>query len=137
MAYTPGYFMPNNWYGPAYPQMNQSAAMNPVSQGNDIGIHWVDGEVEAKAFQIPPGFPAGKQIALWDVNDQVIYVKSLNQMGMPNPMWKVRYTMEEEKKNLVSGDLAPRTDAHYATKEDFESFKNDILEMLTSTKGGK
>ena len=74
--------------------MNQNN--NSYGQQQPIGIVWVDGEVGAKAYQLPAGWPANAPMPLWDTNDTIIYLKSTNQMGMPNPIQKVRYTMEEQ-----------------------------------------
>lgn len=78
-------------YLPA-PYTNWSAAMQPQQTQ---GLIWVDGEVGAKAYQLPPGWPANTPLALWDTNDTVIYLKSTNQMGMPNPLQIAHYQLEE------------------------------------------
>lgn len=64
------------------------------SMPQNQGLIWVDGEAGAKAYQLPAGWPANTPIALWDTNDTVIYLKSHNQ-GMPNPLQKARYQLEE------------------------------------------
>lgn len=125
-----------------YLQPNQMASYQPQSfaQPNQaMGMQWVDGEAGAKAFQMPAGWPSGSPIALWDINDQVFYLKSMNQMGMPNPLQKGRYIMEEQKSmqmlpaNQVSG--APESTNNYATKDDIESLKNELRELLKNQNG--
>ena len=126
---------PTQAQGYAYapqPQMQQ------VSQNYGPGIIWVDGEVGAKAFQMPPGWPANVPIALWDTNEYVIYLKSINQMGMPNPLEKIPYT----RGNQVAGYLpsggqstqASGEHADYMTREDFgkafDELKNEMREMM-------
>ena len=113
-------------------------APQPQPQPNS-GMIWVDGEVGAKAFQMPPGHPVGTPVALWDTNDQVIYLKSVNQMGMPNPLQKIRYQMEENQQpggylpaaGQVSGAAAP----DYVTKEDFNAFRNEMRELMKNYGG--
>ena len=130
-----------------YPQYQQSMAqqpqaMNGNAQVSEHGIRWVDGEVGAKAFQMPAGWPANTPIALWDTNDTVIYLKSINPMGMPNPLQKAHYTLEGaktgEKTVGYSGDTEPAHDmSKYVTKEDLERMKADLIDtigqMQTST----
>ena len=124
---------PNITPAPAQPYQTQSYA--PAPQQPVQGILWVDGEVGAKAYQMPHNWPVGTPIPLWDTNDTIIYLKSINQMGMPNPLQKIHYTMEEQQNkavlptNQVSG--ADRTE--YVTKEDFEQMKNEIKEMIKNT----
>lgn len=147
MPMTPGYYMPTMYGNAGYPgtsyaqaPMQQSyAVQQPVVQNqtqNTTGIIWVDGEVGAKAYQLMPGQVG--PVALWDTNDTVIYLKSINQMGMPNPLQKIHYTMEEQQNQSmlpagtsvnnmggVSGDSG-----NYVTKDDLESMKREIRELL-------
>ena len=52
-------------------QMQQPVQQQPL-QNSNIGLKWVDGEVGAKAYQMPAGWPANQPIALWDSNDCII-----------------------------------------------------------------
>ena len=137
---------PTNSFGQSYAQpqqaqYGQSYGTSYAMPQNDtmMGIRWVDGEIGAKAFQMPPMWPANTPLPLWDTNDTVIYLKSINQVGMPNPLQKIHYTMEETPKapmmhNTTSGQAAlPSPDrtsgnsmAGYATKDDLEKMKEDI-----------
>lgn len=74
------------FYGGSYmpQQISYGGVPQPVPQSqNNSGMIWVDGEIGARAFQMPSG--ATGPIALWDTNDTVVYLKSCNQAGMPNP----------------------------------------------------
>ena len=127
-----------------YPQYQQSMAQanQQVQQGqqNSMGLKWVDGEVGAKAYQLPQGWPANQPIALWDTNDTVIYLKSINPMGMPNPLQKARYTLEGgnpgEKSQGYSGDTERRDAGEYVKKEDMERMKQELLEAIGSVGTG-
>ena len=129
-----------------YPQwQNQSMAqqqMPQMTQAQHSGMVWTDGEVGAKAFQRPDWLPANQPIPLWDTNDTIIYLKSWNPMGMPNPLQKARYELEGMKsgeKNVgYSGDTEPKHDmSQYVRKEDLERMKQDLIDtigqMQTST----
>ena len=130
-----------NSYG-QYPQMNygqMSYAQMPgqsygTAQGQ--GIDWVDGEAAARAMQLPAGV---SQHAMWDINEPVIYLKSVNQMGMPNPLRKIRYTIEDSSQSgagqretlLTSGDGTDRDMSQYVRKDEAERFvKKDDLERM-------
>lgn len=132
----------NNWgYGSGigtqmYPQYQQTYAQQPQTAPATQGTHgmiWVDGEVGAKAYQLPSGWPANQPIALWDTNDTVIYLKSTNPMGMPNPLQKAHYTLEGmksgEKANGYSGDTEPDM-TKYVRKEDLERMKQDLIDTI-------
>ena len=141
----------NNWgYGNVgqqmYPQwQNQSMGQQQMPQVNQVqhnGMIWTDGEVGAKAFQRPDWLPANQPIPLWDTNDTIIYLKSWNPMGMPNPLQKARYELEGvksgEKNTGYSGDAEPRPDmSQYVKKEDLDRMKQDLIDtigkMQTST----
>ena len=125
-----------------YPQLQQSLAQMPVQQTtqttqNGPGLIWVDGEVGAKAYQLPAGWPANQPIALWDTNDTVIYLKSTNPMGMPNPLQKAHYELEGmksgEKTTGYSGDTEPKCNhdmSQYVRKEDLERMKQDLIDTI-------
>ena len=134
MAYynTPGYYMPSMYGNQYFPQTNlaSNSYAPPPQQLNAQGIIWVDGEVGAKAYQMPQGWPSGSPIALWDTNDTVIYLKSINPMGMPNQLQKIHYKMDEQPA-LQAGQMSgSKEEVHYATKEDLEQIKNEIRDML-------
>lgn len=142
----PNYPVPyqNNWsYSGVgqqmYPQYQQSFVQQPMQQNmqnqSGMGIKWVDGEVGAKAFQMPAGWPPNQPIDLWDTNDTVIYLKSINPMGMPNPLQKARYELEGvktgEKAVGYSGDPEPKQDmSQFVKKEDLERMKQDLIDTI-------
>lgn len=114
---------------PSYMQNMQAQQAQPVS-GNH-GITWVDGEVGAKAYQMPAGWPANTPIALWDTNDTVIYLKSMNQMGMPNPLQKARYRLESyQQLGNVSEDRSPDM-TEYVRKDDLDRVKQELMETIS------
>lgn len=118
---------------PQYQQMSQA------SQSSQ-GIKWVDGEAEAKGTPIPAG---ASQFAMFDINEPVIYIKSLNQMGMPNPMQKARYKLEQHEQsgnnmsNTMSRQEEPENKSEYVTKSDFEQMKNELKEMMGQSQQSK
>ena len=117
-------------YSQQYPTYMQSMAQQAQSTSGDHGIKWVDGEVGAKAYQMPAGWPANTPIALWDTNDTVIYLKSTNPMGMPNPLQKARYKLEDyQQLGRMSEDPAPDM-SEYVRKDDLDRVKEELMETI-------
>ena len=132
-----------NNYSAYQPMQTQYAqpAVSYQAQQQPVGIIWVDGEVGAKAYQLPSNWPVNAPMPLWDTNDTVIYLKSTNQMGMPNPLQKIHYTMEEAKTTPMvgnSGNTQPALPApdmsNYVTKEDFDRMKEELKEAMAESK---
>ena len=139
----------NNWgYGSGavgaqmYPQYQSYAvqpqqSMAPAQGASQCthGLIWVDGEVGAKAYQLPAGMPANQPIALWDTNDTVIYLKSINPMGMPNPLQKAHYKLENYTSASPVRETAPasgdRPDmSEYVRKDDMDRMKQELMEAI-------
>lgn len=134
-------------YQPAGMSYGQPQAQQPRG-----GIEWVDGEVGAKAYQLPAGWPANTPMPLWDTNDTIIYLKSVNQMGMPNPIQRVKYTMEEQRQTAsraalpggesVTVEPQPMPDmSGYVRRDELERMKDELKEAIltaqTDAKGAK
>ncbi len=136
-GYGQNYQMPQYQYQQSYAQPVQQ---QPISSPNSMT--WVDGEVGAKACQYPQGWVGPYPV--WDTNDQIIYIKSVNQYGIPNPLQKIHYWMEDQPQTQLLPNAMPgygvsgnnsgtnqTTDmTNYATKEDM----NDLKEELRSIK---
>ena len=138
---------PTNTYQQQYSAVPQSYAAQP-QQASMTGICWVDGEVGAKAQQLPPGWDTTKPFPMWDTNDQIIYLKSFNQMGMPNPLTKLHYTIEEANRQapmmssqaaLPPGDSRADHDmSQYVRKDEFERMKEELkAELRQSEERGR
>ena len=135
--YNPYNFYPQSYMNQGYGQMpmQQSYAPAQVSQGPKM-MEWVEGEVGAKAFQMPNGWPANSPIPLWDSTDTVIWLKSWGPMGIPNPMQKLKYEMPEQnnQERLMSGNPgASEPDmSQYVTKADLEEIRKELKNALGS-----
>lgn len=140
-----GYGYPNNMpYGSYNMGVQQPSMQNSYAQPQQqkVGIEWVDGEVGAKAFQLPVGWPPNVPMPLWDTNDTIIYLKSINQMGMPNPLQKVHYTLDQTAQSntqsmLPAGEVmqSPHQDmSQYVTKDDMEKLKEELKTAINTIK---
>lgn len=107
------------------------------------GLIWVDGEAAAKSYQMPTGWPANTPLALWDTNDTIIYLKSTNAMGMPNPLQIAEYQLREmvPKHSRAAGreDYTEQTwyeerQNKFASKQDLEELKKMIEELKEEKK---
>lgn len=135
----PGLHMayPQNSYQQQYAQPTYAAQNVSYQPANTMaGICWVDGEVGAKAQQLPPGWDTSKPYPMWDTNDQIIYLKSFNAMGMPNPLTKLHYTIEEPSRQAPmmssQANLPACADmGGYVKKEDLEQMKEEIKAMIS------
>ena len=155
MAYNPAMY---NAYGgpyagnygaglPAPMQMQPGQAVAPQQSYGGMPvkgeIEWVDGEASAKSYQIPQGMT--KPVALWDTNDTVIYLKSMNPMGMPNPLQKIHYKMEEQVPKYMGqsgmamlGAGADSPDAQreipdmreYVRKDELQQMKDELMQSI-------
>lgn len=150
-SYLPATYQPSYGYSGAGPYMGypmQQSGMSPMQSGmtqpgysgggHGLGMKWVDGEAEAKGTPIPQG---ESQYAMWDINEPVIYIKSLNQMGMPNPMQKAHYKIEGMEQSRRSGPVGgasgsmeteniPEDATRYVRHEDLERMRKELLEAI-------
>ena len=118
------------WNSGTYPyqqSMGQTVPQQTYSAQPPSGMKWVDGESEARGTPMPNGTT---QYAMWDINDQVVYIKSLNQIGMPNPMRKAHYWFEEEQQK-TSGEAEPKQDmSEFVRKDDLERMKTELMDTI-------
>ena len=126
MAYNT--YFPQNYYPQYYgnQQMPQNAPQMPqnasVQSGNQIT--WVQGESAAKAF--PVG--AGQSVLLMDSEDSVMYIKSTDQSGMPQPLrifdYKERTTQHSE------AGVEKSIENDYVSRSEFEEFREDVKRSI-------
>lgn len=110
MAYVP--FNPTPWMPPqnAFPFVN-----NTVQTSELVRVNGLDG---AKAYQMP----ANSTVALFDQNEDVMYIKSTDGAGFPT----IRiFEFKEVGASVVSND-------NYVTKDEFDKFKQEILNAQQS-----
>lgn len=97
---------------PSYQQQN----IQPVNNGSMI---WVQGEAGAKAYSnLQPGIP----VALWDSEEQVIYIKTIDQTGKPTMT-----ILDYVDRNADSTKEEVHVD--YVTKEQFDSISNQLNDL--------
>lgn len=139
----PGYNNP--YYGPTYPGINYGYSSTPAMPMQSyaaqptVAAAWVEGEIEARGRQMPAG---ATQFFMIDANRQKIYLKSLNQMGMPNPMQTLSFTIDDQPQgNLSAGQSGAMSYSNgpdmsqYVTRQDFDQLRNELRQMTQSGTG--
>lgn len=119
-----------NGFPTTYPQYYPPFQMaQPQFNSPTNGMIWVQGEAGAKSYLIAPN----NTLPLWDSEAQTIYVKSADASGMPT-MKTLDYTIRENS-NLPH--TAPLNDKakEYATKDDLEALRGEILAKLDEVSG--
>lgn len=80
---------------------------------------WVQGEVGAKAYLVAPG----NTVPLWDSENSVIWLKSVDLAGIPS-MQKLTYSLPEKP-----SDVAHKQNfGDYITREEFEKRIKELLD---------
>ena len=97
-------FTPNYNYTYPFQQLQQSS-------GN---INWVQGEAGAKSFMVAPR----QSVLLMDSENNVFYIKSTDESGMPKPLRIFDYTERVPVVKNETSSSVPMTE--YVTKEEFE-----------------
>ena len=101
--------------------------MQIPTQTNDM--IWVLNENEATSYPVAPN----NSVVLWDKNEPIIYVKSVNNQGMPS--MRVLYFEERNATPSNSPKNAPKTHectcgSKYATKEQLNAVEGKIKDIL-------
>lgn len=117
----PQYYPPFQMAQPQQPQFSPNSPTN--------GMIWVQGEAGAKSYLIAPN----NTLALWDSEAPTIYLKTSDASGMPS-MKILDYTIRENS-NLPH--TAPLNDKakEYATKDDLEALRGEILAKMDEVSG--
>ena len=100
----------NQYYNP---QMNNQQIFPQEQPQNLIRVNGIDG---AKAYQMP----ANSTVALFDSNEDVMYVKSTDGAGFPS----IRTFEFTEKVNAE----VKSPDVEYISREEFEKFKKELMD---------
>lgn len=100
----------NQFYNPQ--MMNPTLAQQQEQTQSLIRVNGIDG---AKAYQMP----ANSTVALFDSNEDVMYVKSTDGAGFPS----IRTFTFTEKVNVEGKS----PDVEYISREEFEKFKKELM----------
>ena len=94
-----------------------SHSVNPIPQNT---FAWIQGEESARSYPVAPG----NTVVLIDSDKPVMYMKTTDFSGKPQPM-QIRYLVsKEEYEKIQNGGNSPNSD-EYVTKETFEKYINE------------
>ena len=112
-------------YMPQYPQpMN----LPQTAPRDNAGINWVTGQEGAKSWAVA----RGESVLLMDSENQVFYIKSTDQTGMPMPLRIFDYK-ERVTEQTSNPSFAPHEDG-FVTREEYEELKQAIEELKKEKK---
>lgn len=109
------------------PQFYPSGAQNynfPVPQQTYSDPIWVQGIAGAKSYPVAPGHSA----PLFDSEDLKVYIKTVDQSGVPQPLRCFRL-VEENQNGLLNSQTSEVKDVTL-TKADLENFRNEVSDMI-------
>ena len=118
-SYYPLYYG-NQGIGQNQPQIAQNTQQ--AQSGNFI---WVQGEAAAKAYPVA----SGQSVLLMDSEDSVMYIKSTDQSGMPQPLRIFEYkerTTNHSEPAVVKG--SPNDE--FVSRKEFEEFREDVKRSI-------
>ncbi len=118
----------NYGFPASYQPMNYQYQQPNSFQGGNNSIIWVSGEAGAKAYLVAPN----TTVALFDSENQTIYLKSADASGMPS-IKTLDYTIRE----LPSQSRQNAPETAFATKEDISTLKAEIERIKEDLGYGK
>lgn len=113
-------YYPPNYYPQYYGTQNASQMVSNAQQGASGNLVWVQGEASAKAYPVA----SGQSVLLMDSEDSVMYIKSTDQSGMPQPLRIFDY---KERTQAHNSPTQPSTQKEeYVSRKEFEAFRDDV-----------
>ena len=112
-----------NQYNPPgyYPQ-----SVTPTAQQTQNTFAWIQGEEAARNYPVAPG----NTIVLIEADKPIMYMKSADLSGRPQPM-QIRYLVsKEEYEKLQNGSNTTQNEDKYVTKEDFEKYVSEAADKF-------
>lgn len=109
------------------PQFYPSGAQNynfPAPQQTYSDPIWVQGIAGAKSYPVAPGHSA----PLFDSEDLKVYIKTVDQSGVPQPLRCFRL-VEENQNGLLNSQTQEVKDVTL-TKADLDNFRNEVSDMI-------
>lgn len=108
--------------GMAQPMQQPQMMAQPVPQSHpeNGGIIWVQGEAGAKAYMVA----SGNTVPLWDSENQIIYLKSVDLSGMPS----MRVLDYSERGGQSQKNDEPMVDySQFITRDELENILSERL----------
>ena len=118
----------NNGFPMTYQQMYQPQyQFSQPQRQNDSNILWIQGGLQtAKSYLTAPN----TTVALWDAEEQRIYIKTTDASGMPS-IKTIEYAMVEDNK------VTAKSAEEYAKKSDLDDLREKIDHLYNELEGSK
>ena len=127
--YFPTGYNPMGNYNPY--QVGQYQQMQNTQQAQAGGLQWVQGEAGAKAFPVS----AGQSVLLMDSENNVFYIKSTDNSGMPLPLRTFDYkerTAQSTPKMAQNAPQAVIDTSLFVTRNELEE---RLAEIVAKSRG--
>lgn len=112
-------------YNNYFPQFFPNATPQPGVQ--NPSMVWIQGgETTAKSYPVGPG----QSVLLMDVDNSVMFIKSADQSGMPQPLRIFDYTER-------GVDSAQNTKMPDISREEFDELKAQVRKLLDRKESSK
>ena len=121
--YFPQGYYPNYYGNQQMPPQGSQMASN-AQQTSGTGIIWVQGENAAKAYPVA----SGQSVLLMDSEDSVMYIKSTDQSGMPQPLRIFEY--KEKTGHQNASVIASKPSEDYVSRKEFEAFREAVRKEI-------
>lgn len=119
--YNPNY---NGVYNGPYTIPTTAVPMQQTQTQNTFT--WIQGEEAARNYPVAPG----NTIVLIEADKPIMYMKSADLSGRPQPM-QIRYLVsKEEYEKLQNGSNTTQNEGKYVTKEDFEKYVSEAADKF-------
>lgn len=114
------------YYNPYQNQYMSQMQMPQAQPQPNNGLIWVQGEAGAKSYLVPPN----STVMLMDSENQRFYLKSTDASGMPMPLRIFEYTEKAQNAPQNAPNIQTVDYSSFATKAEFEAFKDEIEGIL-------
>lgn len=110
-------------YQPVYQQpplmdnLMQMRSQQPKQAAPQSGMIWVQGEAAAKSYLVA----AGNTVPLWDSESQCIYLKSVDQSGMPS------MRILDYKERAAAPAVSP---TEYVTRKEYDDLAAKVAALM-------
>lgn len=126
--YFPTGYNPIGSYNPYQIGYQQAQSLQQAQTG---GLQWVQGEAGAKAFPVS----AGQSVLLMDSENDVFYIKSTDNSGMPLPLRTFDYkerTAQSTSKTAQNAPQAVIDTSLFVTRNELEE---RLAELVAKSRG--
>lgn len=122
--YYPNY---NNWSQPnTVPMPNVQMPVAPTQpQQNNADINWVQGEADAKSRPVA----SGHSVIFMDTEDTVMYIKTVDQSGMPQPLRIFDYK-ERTQVGTNRGQSGDKMRTDSVTRQEFDALAEKVEHLI-------